>query len=159
MGFLDKFKKKKTDNEKAPDRKPTIKEKKIEETQTETVVTPDGQLKTVAKKSSAKPKKVKPKKEDTGHAYQVLIRPLITEKGSYLGANNQYVFEVSPMTNKIEVKKAIKKVYGVDPVKVNTIRMEGKEIRYGRTQGRTKHWKKAVITLPPNQKIEIQEGL
>ena len=71
----------------------------------------------------------------------------------------QYVFEVSPRANKIEIRKAIKKVYNVEPIKINVIRVAGKKIRYGRTEGRTKNWKKAVITLAPGQKIEIQEGL
>ena len=87
------------------------------------------------------------------------MHPLITEKGSYLSSTNQYVFAVAPQTNKIEVRKAIRKVYGVDPIKVNIMNFSGKKVRYGRTEGRTKAWKKAVITLAQGQKIEIQEGL
>lgn len=150
MGLLDKLKIKKFGDKK--------KKEKVEEKQ-ETVVTPDGRLVNVQKKGEAKPKKAKLKKDDTGEAYRVLVKPLITEKGSSLGMFNKYIFEVTPHTNKIEIKKAIKKVYGVDPIKVNIINILGKKVRYGRTEGRTKHWKKAVVTLPQGQKIDVQEGL
>ena len=155
MGIFDKFKKKtpvKTEPKKE-------KVKKASPAPTKAVVTADGKLAAVAGKKDEKQKKVKPKKEDTAEAYRVLIKPLITEKGSYLGQNNQYIFEVAPATNKIEIRKAIRKVYGVDPIKVNVINYNGKEIRYGRSEGRTKQWKKAIITLATGQKIEIQEGL
>jgi large subunit ribosomal protein L23 len=72
---------------------------------------------------------------------------------------NQYIFQVAPGTNRVEVRKAIRKLYGVDPIKVNIINVRGKKIRYGRSEGQTKAWKKAVITLAAGQKIEIQEGL
>lgn len=162
MGLFNKLKFKKTvapekevkeEKKKVPVKAPAAKEK------TETVLAPDGRLVNVPKKSESKQKKVKIRNEETGDAYRVLMRPLITEKGSALGMNNQYVFAVSLPSNKIEIKKAIKKVYGVEPLKVNIINISGKKIRYGRTEGWTKKWKKAVITLAPGQKIEIQEGL
>ena len=158
MGILDKLtgktaKPKVSDKE---EKKPKVEETPVE---TESVMTPDGKLVNVQKKDTGKKKKVKLKKEDTGDAYKVLIKPLVTEKGSYLGVNNQYVFEVAISTNKIEVKKAIKKVYGVMPINVNTISVSGKKIRYGKTQGKTKNWKKAIITLAEGDKIEIQDGL
>ena len=167
MGLLDKFKSKKKEStdkkrESAVGKRMKGKKKEAvsEEVKQETVVTPDGKMMSVPKKvSSQSKKKVKPKKEDTGEAYRVLLRPCITEKGSSLGVYNQYVFEVAPRTNKIEVRKAIKKVYGVDPIKVNMMAVSGKGVRYGRTEGRTKSWKKAIITLSEGQKIDIQEGL
>lgn len=162
MGILDKFKKKKgtaapADKELAV----TPAMSKEAATEKEAVMTPDGKLVTVEKKKTDKKKetKAKPKKEETGEAYHVLVKPLVTEKGSWLGANNQYLFEVAPRTNKVEVTKAIKKVYGVDPIKVNIMNVRGRYVRYGRTEGATKGWKKAVVTLPQGQKIEIQEGL
>jgi len=168
MGLLDKLKIKRFGGKKKEERQEKIKvDKKSasakasadKKERQETVVTPDGRLVNVQKKGEAKPKKVKPKKDDTGDAYRVLIKPLITEKGSSLGIFNKYIFEVASHTSKIEIKKAIKKVYGVDPIKVNIMNVLGKKVRYGRTEGRTKHWKKAVITLPQGQKIDIQEGL
>ncbi len=166
MGLLDKFKKKSdkpsVKDEKSPkkvEEKKAVKKESAEqeEVKTEAVVTPDGQLVNAPKKETKK--KVKSKKEDTGEAHRVLIRPLISEKNSSLSIFNKYVFEVSTRTNKIEVRKAIKKVYGVDPIKVNIQNEIGRAVRYGRTEGRTKNWKKAIITLPQGQKIDIQEGI
>lgn len=168
MGLLDKLKirrsgdKKKTATQekvKVDKKSASAKASADKEEKQETVVTPDGRLINVQKKGEAKTKKAKTKKEDTGEAYRVLIKPLITEKGSSLGIFNKYIFEVATHTGKIEIKKAIKKVYGVDPIKVNIINILGKKVRYGRTEGRTKHWKKAVVTLPQGQKIDVQEGL
>ncbi|MDP2684096.1 MAG: 50S ribosomal protein L23 [bacterium] len=163
MGFLDKFTKKKKTDKKDDEPKKTVKKPAQvdvpKEEETESVLSPDGKLVNVAKKDTKKTKKVKVKKENTGNAYKVIMKPLITEKGSYLGVNNQYLFEVAPKTNKVEIKKAIFKVYGVTPSKINIMNVAGKKIRYGRTEGKTKHWKKAIVTLPQGQKIDIQEGL
>jgi large subunit ribosomal protein L23 len=92
-------------------------------------------------------------------AYRVLLRPLVTEKGSHLGVINKYLFEVDYNTNKIEVAKAIESVYGVKPTKVNIIKLAGKVMRRGRTEGRRKNWKKAIVTLPAGKTIQIYEGI
>lgn len=155
MGLFDKLKRKPKGKPAAGEKKPKV----VKESQGRPVVTPEGKLVAAAGKTEPKAKKVKPKKEDTGDAYRVLIKPLISEKGSYLGQYNQYLFEVAPGTNKIEVKKAIKKVYGVETTKVNMLNVGGKHVRYGRSEGRTKNWKKAIVSVAPGQKIEIQEGL
>jgi len=109
-----------------------------------------GQSKTVAKTAL---------KEDTKNAYRVLLKPLITEKGTYLGAHQKYVFAVSLRTNKVEVKKAIEALYGVRPVAVNIVNLSGKNVRYGRSRGRTKDKKKAIITLAKGQSLDIYEGV
>lgn len=88
---------------------------------------------------------------------RILIKPLITEKATNLGVENKYIFEVSSKANKIEVKKAIQSLYGVEPIKVNIINMGGKEVRYGKTQGQTKNIKKAIVTLKEGDKIDIFE--
>lgn len=164
MGIFDKFKSNKGKADKKPHEavaKDVKKEKKddTKETAVKPVVRPDGTMAPVKEKAEPKAKKAKVLKEDTGNAYQVLIKPLVTEKGSLIGMYNQYIFQVAPGANRVEVRKAIRKLYGVDPIKVNIINVRGKEIRYGRTEGRTKAWKKAIITLAAGQKIEIQEGL
>jgi large subunit ribosomal protein L23 len=92
-------------------------------------------------------------------AYRVLLRPLVTEKGSHLGVENKYLFEVDYHTNKIEVAKAIFAAYGVKPTKVNIIKLDGKVKRRGRFNGRRKNWKKAIITLPAGKTIQIYEGI
>ena len=99
------------------------------------------------------------KKTVYGNAYKIIMKPLVTEKVSGLGALNKYVFAVAKNANKIEVAKAIKEIYGIKPVGVNVIRMEGKKARYGRISGQRKDWKKAIITLPKGETIKIYEGV
>jgi len=92
-------------------------------------------------------------------AHRVLVKPLVTEKAADMGAHGQYAFVVDTKMNKIEIKKAIRSVYNVEPVAVNIINMIGKSVRYGRSFGRRKNWKKAIVTLKPGDKIEIYEGV
>lgn len=94
-----------------------------------------------------------------GNAYKVLVKPLVTEKVSNLGVLNKYIFAVALSANKIEVAKAIKEIYGVKPVGVNIINMQGKKARYGRISGRRKDWKKAIVTLPKGETIKVYEGV
>ncbi|MFA6306955.1 MAG: 50S ribosomal protein L23 [Patescibacteria group bacterium] len=107
-------------------------------------------------KSTAKPSE---KKSVFGNAYKIIMKPLVTEKVSGLGALNKYVFAVAKNANKIEVAKAIKEIYGIKPVGVNVIRMSGKKARYGRISGQRKDWKKAIITLPKGETIKVYEGV
>lgn len=100
----------------------------------------------------------KQKKQDTGRAFRTLLRPVVTEKSTRLATGQKYVFEVSPTSNKIEVRRAVLALYGVRPLKVNVLNFPGKAVRYGRTTGRTKAWKKAIVTLPAGQKIDFLES-
>ncbi|MBI4425972.1 MAG: 50S ribosomal protein L23 [Candidatus Kerfeldbacteria bacterium] len=100
-------------------------------------------------------RKSAPRRDDTGQAYRILLRTVVTEKATRVQADGQYVFAVAPTANKLDVSRAIQSLYGVRPVRVNIMNMRGKFIRYGRTTGRTKAWKKAVITVPPGQKLDI----
>jgi len=95
----------------------------------------------------------------TKFAYQNLVRPIMTEKVSGLGTQNQYVFEVESRTNKVEIKKAIQNIYNVKVQKVNIINICGRTVRYGRNYGRTKNWKKAIVILEAGEKIGIYEGV
>lgn len=94
-----------------------------------------------------------------GNAHRVLVKPLVTEKAANLGSDDKYVFAVSRSANKIEIMKAIKEVYGIKPISVNIIKVRGKRVRYGRTFGQRKDWKKAIITLPSGKSINIYEGV
>ncbi|MFH0951704.1 MAG: 50S ribosomal protein L23 [Patescibacteria group bacterium] len=113
------------------------------------------------KKKSGKEKEAdKEKKKSSGRtptfAPFVLIRPLVTEKMStYPG---RYAFAVHPDANRSMVKRAINDLYGIKPVKVNISNLSGKKVRYGRSTGRTKSWKKAVVTLPTGKTIEVFES-
>jgi large subunit ribosomal protein L23 len=107
----------------------------------------------------AEKKVVKENKAVGSNAYKALIKPLVTEKATHLGAINQYVFSVDPKVNKIEINKAILALYGVEPTSINIIRVKGKKVRSGRTRGQRKDWKKAVVTLKKDDKIEVYEGV
>ncbi len=88
-----------------------------------------------------------------------LVRPVITEKATDLSADNKYAFVVEKSANKIEVAKAIKAVYGVEPKAVNMINMQGKKVARGRIRGQRKDWKKAIVTLKKGDTISIYEGV
>lgn len=106
-----------------------------------------------AKQEIAKPaaKAAAPAGKPTGR--QILVRPLLSEKGTHLAARGQYVFAVMKKANKPEIKKDIEKLYSVHVERVNIINMPGKTRRYGRTTGRTSDWRKAVVTLRAGEKI------
>jgi large subunit ribosomal protein L23 len=92
-------------------------------------------------------------------AHQILIKPLVTEKGNLLAGSNQYLFEVAKNTNKVEVKKAVEMIYHVKPTSVNIVNVGGKKVRYGRSFGVMKNWKKAIVTLKEGDKISVYEGV
>ncbi len=91
--------------------------------------------------------------------YDIVVRPIITEKSTLLkDAGNQYIFEVQRDANKIEIKKAVEKLFKVKVVSVHVSNMEGKKKRLGRFAGKKPDWKKAVVKLSPKDKITIFEG-
>jgi large subunit ribosomal protein L23 len=91
--------------------------------------------------------------------YDIVLRPIITEKSTLLkDAGNQYIFEVQRDANKIEIKKAVEKLFKVKVVSVNIANMLGKKKRLGRFEGKKPDWKKAVVKLSPKDKITIFEG-
>ena len=90
----------------------------------------------------------------------VIKRALITEKGTALRElRNQYVFEVATDANRIDIKRAVEIIFSVKVRGVRTMQMRGKEKRQGRYSGRRSDWKKAIITLMPDQKIELFEQI
>jgi large subunit ribosomal protein L23 len=89
-------------------------------------------------------------------ARSVVKKLLITEKGTVLREKqNQYHFEVSNMANKIDIKRAVETIFSVKVVNVRTMLVRGKAKRMGRFVGHRPNWKKAVVTLQPDQKIEL----
>ena len=93
-------------------------------------------------------------------AYDIIIKPIITEQSMEATEEKKYVFQVAMDANKIEIKKAIEEIFGVKVEKVNTIRMEGKLKRNGRFVGRRANWKKAMVKLTADSKtIEFFEGM
>jgi large subunit ribosomal protein L23 len=92
-------------------------------------------------------------------AHDVIRRPLITEKNTALAAQNKYLFEVSKEANKIEVKRAVEEQFNVNVTSVNVLNVKGKIKRVGRNRGRTRSWKKAIVTLVPGQRLDFIEGV
>ncbi|MBR0147698.1 MAG: 50S ribosomal protein L23 [Lachnospiraceae bacterium] len=93
--------------------------------------------------------------------YDVIIKPVVTEKSMEAMADKSYTFLVHPEANKTMIKEAVEKMFdGVKVKKVNTMNLDGKLKRRGRTQGRTAAKKKAIVTLTADSKeIEIFTGL
>ena len=94
-------------------------------------------------------------------AYDIIKRPIITEKSMAATAEKKYTFEVAKDANKIEIAKAVEEIFDVKVAKVNTLNVQGKMKRVGRyPQGRTASWKKAMVTLTADSKtIEFFEGM
>jgi large subunit ribosomal protein L23 len=88
--------------------------------------------------------------------YQVVIKPLITEKGTVQNeALNQYAFQVHDRANKQQIREAVEKIYEVRVLKVRTLKRRGKRRRYRYTTGRTAGMKKAVVTLHEEDHIDL----
>jgi large subunit ribosomal protein L23 len=94
-------------------------------------------------------------------AYDIVIRPIITEQSMEDMDIKKYVFEVAKDANKVEIAKAVEEIFGVRVIKVTTINVKGKTKRVGANpQGTTKSWKKAVVKLSEDSKnIEIFENM
>ena len=94
-------------------------------------------------------------------SYDVIIRPIITERSMAGAAEKKFVFEVAPNAGKIEIKKAVEEIFGVKVAKVNTMNVPGKAKRLGAGRlGRTKDWKQAIVQLTADSKtIEFFEGM
>jgi len=93
------------------------------------------------------------------HLYEVLRRPLITEKSTDLQSLNKYAFEIADGANKPQVKQAIEAAFKVKVTGVNVVTMRGKAKRVGRRIIQTPDWKKAIVTLQAGDKIEFFEGV
>ena len=95
------------------------------------------------------------------NAYDIIIKPVITEQSMADVADKKYVFFVAINSNKTEIKAAVEQAFGVKVAKVNTIRMQGKVKRTGAyPAGRRAAYKKAVVTLTSDSKtIELFEGM
>ena len=157
MGIFDKFKNKKDDN--SADDKSVVSALPAKEN---------------SAKDKAEPKEAKAIKEDTAknqgteavsgvkaeeNLFGVLVRPIVTEKSSMLGQLNQYAFLVSAEANKIQVAKAVKEKYGVEPIRVNILNKAGRRVRYGKTYGKTRSTRKAIVFLPEGKSITVYEGV
>lgn len=88
----------------------------------------------------------------------IIKRPIVSERSYNLLADRKYTFEVDKRANKTEIGEAIKSIFNVGVEEVNTLNVKPKPKRQGRATGKTRQWKKAIITLKEGDKIEIFEG-
>ena len=94
------------------------------------------------------------------HPYEVIRRPIITEKSTMLSGHNKYVFEVAIGANKPQIKQAVEMAFNVKVEGVNTSIVRGKIRRFGRrTGGQQPSWKKAIVTLAAGDQIQLYEGV
>ena len=91
-------------------------------------------------------------------AYDLIKKPIITEKSSLLSENNQVIFQVKVTATKLEIKKAIEKIYSVKVKAVNTIRVKGKVKKFRGIIGKRAEIKKAIVSLADGQSIDINAG-
>ncbi len=134
MSFLDKFSKKKRNAPAAVKAEP----------------------KTAApKKEAVSPAKVAAAKDGAGDAYRILVTPLFTEKSDRLQTQGKYSFLVAPTAGKVEIGRAIRDLYGVKPTSVRIVKVHGKAVRFGRTVGKEKNMKKAIVTLAAGDTLTV----
>ncbi|MFC2002378.1 50S ribosomal protein L23 [Chloroflexota bacterium] len=93
------------------------------------------------------------------HLYEVLRRPLVTEKSTTLQAQNKYSFEVAGEATKHQIKQAVEKAFKVKVAKVNVMTMHGETRRVGRRVVSSPSWRKAVVSIKPGDKIGFFEGV
>jgi large subunit ribosomal protein L23 len=95
-------------------------------------------------------------------AFSTIIRPVVSEKSTVLGDQGKYVFEVAPTANKIEIARAVELAFASKKVQVssvNILHVSGKVRRRGRSVGMTRSWKKAIVTLRGDQRLDLFEGV
>ncbi|HCM67836.1 MAG TPA: 50S ribosomal protein L23 [Candidatus Kerfeldbacteria bacterium] len=151
MGLFDKFKKK---------------FESVSKTKKPRNVVGDSSKKIVKKEAEQKKIEDKPKKkdtrvtkEDTKNAFRILRRVIVTEKASMAGSLGQYAFAVDSHATKEDVRSAVTHTYGVHPTKIHIINVVGRDVRFGKITGRTARWKKAIVSLPVGEKIDVYEGV
>ena len=87
--------------------------------------------------------------------YEVIIRPVVTERSFDLMEQGKYTFEVARQAPKEEIRDAVQKIFGVHVVKVNTVNVKPKNKRVRYVTGKTRRWKKAIVTVAAGETIEI----
>ena len=93
-------------------------------------------------------------------AYDIILKPVITEKSMEMLTQGKYTFKVAKDANKVEIRQAIEAIFNVKVVKVNTLNVKSKPKRVRYQEGRTRTWKKAMVTLTADSKtIEFFEGM
>ncbi len=137
----------------------TDKVKKTAPTEPQVGATPKAKA---PEKKASKPTQVKAvpaSKQVSELTTKTLLAPLVTEKSAHLADAGVYAFKVPVSASRIAVSQAFRNLYRVTPVKVNIIRVHGKEHRFGSTMSRRADWKKALVTVAKGTRIDIFEKL
>lgn len=96
---------------------------------------------------------------DFGGLFQVLLAPCVTEKATLcMGSANQVIFKVALGSNKLQIKAAVEKMFGVEVLSVRTAHVNGKQKRLGKITGQRRDWKKAFVRLQAGQSIDFFEN-
>ena len=90
--------------------------------------------------------------------YDVIVRPIVTEKSTAAAEQNKVTFKISPTATKKDVKEAVEKIFKVSVLKVNTINTEGKMKKFKGRDGQRSDMRKAVVTLAAGQSIDFAAG-
>ena len=165
MGFLDKIKKKtkgflKEDKKTKPQDNDNKEQDSIgkNEIQKQQAKPAKEKIDAVKHKETLKKdeqvKKEEPKVKGIRNIHNIIIKPIITEKTKKLEALGKYSFEIGKSVNKVQVKEAIYKIYGVNPNFINIINKEGKKTRFGRILSKHKDTKQAIVTLKKGEVLD-----
>lgn len=111
---------------------------------------------TTPKKEAKKERKARDVRSATT---RVILSPLITEKAARLGVLHTYVFQVARGATRVEIAKAFKDLYGVQPTRVNVVNLRAEPVHFGRIFGKRAAWKKAMVTVPKGKEIQVYEGV
>jgi large subunit ribosomal protein L23 len=96
----------------------------------------------------------------SGNHYSILEKPLITEKSTMMQEQgNRVMFQVKRSANKLQIKEAVQNIFNVTVLDVNTINVKPRTQRFGRHQGQTKAWKKAIVLLKEGDRIDFFDGV
>ncbi len=93
------------------------------------------------------------------HQFQILRKPVITEKSTLLSEQGRYVFEVDKGATKQDIKRAVEEAFDVTVLRVRTMAVKGKRKRFGPRFTTLRSWKKAIVTLAPGDSITLFEGV
>jgi large subunit ribosomal protein L23 len=93
------------------------------------------------------------------HYEDILIEPVISEKANLLREQGKYVFKVDMAANKLQIKEAVRRLFNVHPISCTVMVVGGKPKRLRYRSGYTASWKKAIVRLPKDEKINIFEGV
>ena len=108
---------------------------------------------------SVRPRKKIELRMSENKAYQVILKPLVTEKSTQLSEFNKVVFSVPVNATKLEIKTSVEKIFSVKVKAVNTILLKGKVKRFKGVLGKRSNTKKAIVTLAPGETIDLSAGV